>query len=146
MVQETLAQHHELSKRLKGKLAPSWLHAVADINEQLKNLIYSRFINQTPIEWFKEYPRYFKAINLRLAKLASGGEARDRVNMLEIKPLWQAYDDRKQKQQKQGVVDGELATYRWMIEELRVSLFAQELKTKVPVSVQRLKKQLERVR
>jgi ATP-dependent helicase HrpA len=144
MVHDTLEQHHQLNKKLKGKLSPTWLHAVADINEQLRQLIYSRFINQTPSEWLKEYPRYFKAINLRLEKL-SGGEARDRQSLLEIKPLWQAYMDRKQKHQKQGIVDVELETYRWMIEELRVSLFAQELKTKMPVSVQRLKKQLERV-
>ncbi len=148
VVQDTLAHHHQISKRLKSELlsngSPTWLHAVIDINEQLKQLIYSRFINQTPGEWLKEYPRYFKAINLRLEKLASG-EARDRQNVLEIKPLWQAYLDRKQKHEKQGIVDAELETYRWMIEELRVSLFAQELKTRMPVSVQRLKKQLERV-
>ena len=144
MIEETLAQYNQLSKRLKGKLAPTWLHAVADINEQLTHLIYSRFINQTSSEWLKEYPRYFKAINLRLEKLA-GGEARDRVNIQEIKSLWQAYFDRKQKHEKQGVVDVELETYRWMIEELRVSLFAQELKTKLPVSAKRVKKQMELV-
>ena len=145
LVQETLAQHHQINQRLKGGIlfngsSPS----VLDINEQLKQIIYSRFINQTPGEWLKEFPRYFKAINLRLEKL-SGGETRDRQNVLEIKPLWQAYLDRKQKHDKQGIVDAELETYRWMIEELRVSLFAQELKTKMPVSVQRLKKQWERV-
>lgn len=145
MVEETLAQHHQLGKQLRGKLPPVWLHAIADINEQLKQLIYNRFINRTPIEWLKEYPRYFKAINLRLEKLA-GGEARDRVNMLEIKPLWQDYLDRKQKHEQQGIVDVELENYRWMVEELRVSLFAQELKTKMPVSAKRVKKQMESVR
>ncbi len=145
MVEETLAQHHQLGKQLRGKLPPVWLHAVADINEQLKQLIYNRFINRTPIEWLKEYPRYFKAINLRLEKLA-GGEARDRVNMLEIKPLWQDYLDRKQRHEQQGIVDVELENYRWMVEELRVSLFAQELKTKMPVSAKRVKKQMESVR
>ncbi len=145
MVEETLAQHHQLGKQLRGKLPPVWLHAVADINEQLKQLIYNRFINRTPIEWLKEYPRYFKAINLRLEKPA-GGEARDRVNMLEIKPLWQDYLDRKQKHEQQGIVDVELENYRWMVEELRVSLFAQELKTKMPVSAKRVKKQMESVR
>ena len=148
VVQDTLAHHHQISKWLKdggvSKGVPAWLHAVMDINEQLNQLIYSRFINQTPGVWLKEYPRYLKAINLRLEKLA-GGEARDRQNLLEIKPLWQTYLDRKQKHEKQGIVDAELETYRWMIEELRVSLFAQELKTRVPVSVQRLKKQWEKV-
>ena len=144
LVQDTLAQHHQINQRLKGGvLSNGSSPSVLDINEQLKQLIYSRFINQTPGEWLKEFPRYFKAITLRLEKLA-GGEPRDRQNVLEIKPLWQAYLDRKQKHDKQGIVDAELETYRWMIEELRVSLFAQELKTKMPVSVQRLKKQWER--
>ena len=65
--------------------------------------------------------------------------------MLEIKPLWQAYLDRKHKHEQQGIVDAELETYRWMIEVLRVSLFAQELKTKMPVSAKRVKKQMELV-
>ncbi len=144
MVHETLVQHHQLAKRLKGNLPPTWLHAVSDINGQLSQLIYSRFINQTPAEWLKEYPRYFKAINVRLEKLA-GSEARDKQNTLELRPLWQFYMDRKKRHEEQGVVDVELDTYRWMVEELRVSLFAQELKTKMPVSVKRVKKQMELV-
>jgi ATP-dependent helicase HrpA len=144
LVRDTLEQHHQLNKKLKGKLPPAWLPAIADINEQLKHLIYSRFINQTPFEWLKEYPRYLKAINLRLEKLG-GAEARDRVNLLEIKPLWQEYLTRQQKQQQQGIQDAELETCRWMIEELRVSLFAQELKTKIPISAKRVKQQMEQL-
>ncbi len=144
MVHETLVQHHQLAKRLKGNLPPTWLHVVSDINGQLSQLIYSRFINQTSAEWLKEYPRYFKAINVRLDKLA-GSEARDKQNTLELKPLWQFYMDRKKRHEEQGIVDAELDTYRWMVEELRVSLFAQELKTKMPVSVKRVKNQMELV-
>ena len=144
MVHETLVQHHQLVKRLKGNLPPTWLHVVSDINGQLSQLIYSGFINQTSAEWLKEYPRYFKAINVRLEKLA-GSEARDKQNTLELKPLWQFYMDRKKRHEEQSIVDAELDTYRWMVEELRVSLFAQELKTKMPVSVKRVKNQMELV-
>ncbi len=144
MVGKTLAENHQLNKRLKGNISPAWLHAVADIKQQLSFLIYPGFIHKTPPEWLREYPRYFKAINLRLERL-SGGIDRDRAAVLEIKPLWQAYIERSEKRQLQGVVDPQLEKYRWMTEELRVSLFAQTLGTKMPVSVKRLKQQLQLV-
>lgn len=144
MIGATLAEHHQLNKKLKANLSPVWLQAMADIQEQLSFLMYAGFIQKTPIEWLREYPRYFKAINLRLEKL-SGAVERDRINMLEIKPLWQACLERREKHQQQGIIDPELEKFRWMIEELRVSLFAQTLGTKMPVSVKRLKQHLQRV-
>ncbi len=144
MVGKTLAEHHQLNKKLKGSVSPACLHAVADIKAQLAALIYPGFIKQTPPEWLREYPRYFKAINLRLERL-SGGIDRDRAAVLEIKPLWQAYVDRLEKHRQQGIVDPQLEKYRWMTEELRVSLFAQTLGTKMPVSAKRLKQQLQQV-
>ena len=144
MIGKTLAENHQLNKKLKGNVSPAWLHALADIKQQLSSLIYPGFINATPPEWLREYPRYFKAINLRLERL-TGGIERDRAAVLEIKPLWQAYVERQEKHQQQGIVDPQLETYRWMLEELRVSLFAQTLGTKMPVSVKRLKQQLKQV-
>jgi len=144
LILETLKQHHQLNKKLKGSLSPAWLHAAGDIKAQLSYLIYSGFIKKTPIEWLREYPRYFKSINLRLDKL-TGNVSRDRALMMEVKPLWEEYLVRLEKQQQQGIIDAELSTYRWMIEELRVSLFSQELKTKMPVSAKRLKKRWSKV-
>jgi len=145
LVLETLKQHHQLNKKFKGSLSPAWLHAAGDIKAQLGYLIYSGFINQTPLEWLREYPRYFKSINLRLDKL-TGNVSRDRALIQEVKPLWEDYLARLEKQQQQGITDAELTTFRWMIEELRVSLFTQELKTKIPVSAKRLKKQWVKVK
>jgi len=144
MIGKTLLEYHQLNRKLKGNVSPAWLHAVADINAQLSTLIYPGFIKQTPLEWLREYPRYLKAINLRLERL-SGGIDRDRIAVLEIKPLWQAYVERREKHQQQGMVDPQLEKYRWMVEELRISLFAQTLGTKIPVSVKRLKQQLKQV-
>ncbi len=144
LVAAALTEHHQLNKKLKGNLSPAWLHAVADVKQQLAGLIYPGFISQTPSEWLSEYPRYFKAINLRLEKL-SGAIGRDRASTLEIKPLWQAFVERKEKHKEQGLVDPALETYRWMLEELRVSMFAQELKTKIPVSSKRLKQKLSEI-
>lgn len=144
LVLEILKQQQKINKQLKGSLSPAWLHAVGDINGQLEALIYARFINETPLEWLRQYPRYLKAIELRLDKL-NGAANRDRGYMLEIKPLWEAYIMHRDKHRQLDLIDAELTTYRWMIEELRVSLFAQELKTRLPVSVKRLKKQLSAV-
>jgi ATP-dependent helicase HrpA len=137
---EVLAEYHQLNKKLKGTLSPSTLQAAADIREQLKHLVYPGFVNQTPIEWLREYPRYFKAISKRLEKLPAAA-ARDRQHMMEINPLWQDYLERKAAKEQRGVMDATLERCRWMIEELRVSLFAQELRTRMPVSVQRIRKQ-----
>jgi len=142
MIGATLAEYHQLNKKLKGNLSPAWLHALADIKDQLAALIYPGFIRQTSQEWLREYQRYFKAINLRLERL-SGGIERDRAALLEIRPLWQAYLERSEKHRQQGIVDPQLEQYRWMIEELRVSLFAQTLGTKMPVSVKRLQQQFK---
>jgi len=144
LVLETLQQHHQLKKKLKGSLSPALLHAAGDIRIQLDHLIYPGFVNATPIEWLREYPRYFRAINMRLEKL-EGGVGRDRALIQEIKPLWDDYLARLEKHRQQGITDLELITYRWMIEELRVSLFAQALKTKLPVSTTRLRKQWAKV-
>ncbi len=145
LVHDTLAEHHQLNKQLKGALNPLWLQAIADIKSQLRCLIYKGFINRTPIEWLREYPRYFRAINRRLEKLREA-PARDRQCVLEIQPLWEAYEARSAKHEKQAIVDDQLVKYRWMIEELRVSLFAQELGTKFPISAKRVKKQLDLVK
>lgn len=145
LLHEILAEYHNLNKRLKGRLSPAWLNAVADIRQQMQHLIYPEFIQRTPLVWLREYPRYIKAAQLRLDKL-TGGLERDRLAMLQLQELWQAYEKRSAAQAKHQISDVELETYRWMLEELRVSLFAQGLKTKVSVSVKRLQEQLKRVK
>lgn len=145
LVSEILAEHHQVNKRLKGSLSPAWLQAAPDIQQQLAHLIYAGFIRQTPLPWLRQLPRYLKAIDLRLDKLAEGGAGRDRAASLEIQPLWQAYLQRREGQRQQGTVDPELERFRWMLEELRVSLFAQTLGTQMPVSPKRLKQQLQRL-
>ena len=137
MLVDILAEHHRLARRLKGALPMTWLHAVGDIKEQLAHLVYPGFVFQTPWEWLNEYPRYLKAVNLRLDKLP-GAVSRDRQAGNALQPLWQAYLDRCARQGAQAAEDPGLTAYRWQLEELRVSLFAQELKTKMPVSVKRL--------
>ena len=77
-------------------------------------------------------------VELRLRKLLNAGANRDAQGLMDVRPLWEAYLRRAELHRRQGTTDPALRQFRWMLEELRVSLFAQELKTAVPVSVKRL--------
>jgi ATP-dependent helicase HrpA len=139
-VGEALALYHALMRRMKGTVKPAWLKSLADIREQLQNLVYPGFVTATPYAQLQHLSRYLKAIDLRLTKLEQH-PGRDGPLLAQLTPLWQAYSARAEKQRKLGATNPALEEYRWMLEELRVSLFAQELKTAVPVSVKRLQQQ-----
>ena len=111
--------------------------ATADCAQQLQRLMSKKFLVATPWPQLQHYARYLKAIVLRLDKWRTD-PARDAAKVLELKPLeqryWRLVADRK------GAVDDRMLEFRWLLEELRVSFFAQELKTPQPVSVKRLDK------
>jgi ATP-dependent helicase HrpA len=110
---------------------------VADIQQQLQRLCPKRFIADTPWTQLQHLPRYLKAIVLRLDKWRADS-ARDAARLTELRPLeqkfWRLVAERK------GTLDSRLEEFRWLLEELRVSLFAQELRTPQPVSVKRLER------
>ena len=116
--------------------------AVQDIEKQLGRLIGKRFIADTPFERLQHFPRYLKAIAMRLDKLKAN-PSRDAQLMAEYAPLWTHYERRTILLAKQGVVNVQVEQFRWLLEELRVQLFAQELRTPAPVSVKRLQKMWE---
>ena len=137
---EVLKLWHGLQKRFKGKIDLSQAVALNDIKQQLGNLVYPGFVRQTPGAWFKELPRYLKAIELRLEKLGSQVQ-KDRVWSGELGNLWSQYKARADKHAQEGKRDEQLVVYRWLLEEYRVSLFGQQLGTKVAISDKRLSKQ-----
>jgi len=110
-----------------------------DIRAQLEWLLHKGFIADTPYERLQHVPRYLKAINLRIEKLRVN-PARDSQCMAQMQPLTQA--SQKLRQPQQGRSDPRVDDFAWLLQELRVSLFAQELKTPVIVSVKRLEKML----
>jgi ATP-dependent helicase HrpA len=111
--------------------------ATADCTQQLQRLVTKRFLAQTPWTQLQHYARYLKAMVLRLDKYRAD-PARDASKLLELKPqeqrYWRLVAERK------GAVDDRMLEFRWLLEELRVSFFAQELRTPQPVSVKRLDK------
>lgn len=96
-----------------------------------------RFLAGAPYAQLQHYPRYLKAVQMRLDKLRSD-PARDAQRMAELRPLEQRYLRRLA--ELKGQHDSRLEEFRWLLEELRVSLFAQELRTPQPVSAKRLEK------
>ncbi|WP_213876316.1 ATP-dependent RNA helicase HrpA [Pseudomonas sp. dw_358] len=137
---EVLKLWHGLQKRFKGKIDLAQAVALNDIKQQLGNLVYSGFVRETPGAWLKEMPRFLKAIELRLEKLGSQVQ-KDRVWSTELGNYWAQYQTRLAKHAQEGKRDEQLMLYRWWMEEYRVSLFGQQLGTKVPVSDKRLSKQ-----
>jgi ATP-dependent helicase HrpA len=144
LVLDILKLAHGLQKRFKGKIDLAQAMALNDIKQQLANLVYPGFVRETPGEWLKEIPRYLKAIEQRLDKVGSQVQ-RDRVWTGELTAAWEQFQARAAKHAQEGKRDPELVLYRWMLEEYRVSLFAQQLGTKMAVSDKRLSKQWSQV-
>ncbi|MDD4977319.1 MAG: ATP-dependent RNA helicase HrpA [Gallionella sp.] len=134
-----LTEYHALQKSLPQlKAQPT---VAQDVRTQLEFLVHKRFVFDTPYERLQHVPRYLKAINLRIEKLRSN-PARDAQCMSQLQPLLQALH--KLRQAHTG--DVRVEEFAWLLQELRVSLFAQELKTPVIVSVKRLEKMLAGMR
>jgi len=123
------------SRKLKDSRPPK--EVADDIAAQLQRLVPKRFALETPWAQLQHLPRYLKAITARLDKLRAD-PGRDTKLMSEIKPLEQRYSRRVA--ELKGTRDARLEDFRWQLEELRVSLFAQELRTPQPVSIKRLDK------
>lgn len=141
-----LSAWHQAALLLERPVIPAWEPAIADIRQQIAHLMPRGFLTSTPDQWLAHYPRYLKAVELRLTKLTTVGHTRDAQRMAEVKPFWDAWLVQSKLNAEQNVSDPELDLFRWMIEEYRVSLFAQELRTSMPISAKRLEKQWERVR
>ena len=130
-----LIEYAAAARKLKDtKNAPD---ATADVAQQLQRLMPKQFIAQAPWAQLAHFPRYLKAITLRLDKYRTD-PARDAAKLAELRPqeqrYWRLVAERK------GAVDARMQELRWLLEELRVSFFAQELRTPQPVSVKRLDK------
>jgi len=136
-----LTEHQSIGRRLAA--ARGHPAAVADVQRQLAALLVPRFVSETPPANFAHLPRYLKAVTVRLEKLRAD-PTRDAHRMAEIAPLVQNLE--RARAALKGRHDERLESFRWLLEELRVSLFAQELRTPMPVSVKRLQRVWESIR
>ncbi|MFN2643616.1 MAG: DUF3418 domain-containing protein, partial [Burkholderiales bacterium] len=144
LAKEILAERAALEKKLAGA-ERAYAHAVADIRAQLARLLAPGWLARTPWERLQHLPRYLKAAALRLDKLRSDPQ-RDARLAAELGALEQPYRREMSARMRNGAASAELEQFGWLLEELRVSLFAQELRTPVPVSAKRLAKIWQSVR
>jgi len=135
LLSQVLTEFHGLPKRLQNIPAA----AAADIQSQLQGLVHKRFLTENEYTQLAHFPRYLKAINVRLEKLRAD-PARDTKLMAEWQSAAAPYLRQAKDRQAGKNTDPKLVEFRWMLEELRVSLYAQELRTPMPVSAKRLQK------
>jgi ATP-dependent helicase HrpA len=138
LVGSIITDHAALQKKLAGFSKPHPA-AAADISTQCAALITRDFIARTPYERLQQFGRYLKAASLRLDKLRSD-PARDARLMTDWQSVARPWEREHLARLKAGVTDSFLEEFRWLLEELRVALYAQELRTPTPVSVKRLQK------
>ncbi|MBA4254589.1 MAG: ATP-dependent helicase, partial [Polaromonas sp.] len=130
-----LTEHTAAQRKLKDSRPPA--DVATDVQQQLARLVGKRFLIDTPWAQLQHLPRYLKGVQARLDKYKAD-PARDAARLADLKPqeqrYWRLVAERK------GQVDDRMAEFRWLLEELRISFFAQELRTPQPVSTKRLDK------
>ena len=136
-VEQILTLTHQLNQRLKGKMDFTMAFALSDMKSQIAGLIYQGFVQKSGYARLPDLLRYLQAIDKRMDKLTQDVN-RDRAAMLRVEQVQQAYQQLLAKLPKSKPISDEVAEIRYMIEELRVSLFAQQLGTKYQVSDKRV--------
>ena len=144
LVNEILAEYYSLRPRIQQPGAQAWQRLMNDIKAQLKALLPNGFIVSVPYARLKHYPRYLRAIDVRVTKFPSN-PTRDAQWQETLANWWRSWSQRLDVDRARGVRNPKLEEFRWMLEELRVSLWAQQLKTPYPVSFKRVEKAWEEI-
>jgi len=137
LASEIADRHQALSQRIAA--AKSWPRLGSEVRAIRDALVYPGFVSATPWEQLTQVPRYLAGLDRRVAKYAERPD-RDARHAEQVAIWWRRYALRAEADRAAGRVDRRLADFRWLLEELRVSLFAQELKTPFPVSFKRVEK------
>lgn len=140
LVTEILQEHQKLAKQIKGKVNPRWLASIGDLKTQLDDLIHLNFVLETPEPWLTQIPRYLQAMQLRLEKIDLDPQ-KDQQIQRQMLNVWQRFQQLSESASLTKT--NEYIELRWMFEELRVSLFAQPMRTFKPVSIDRIEKILK---
>ncbi|MBF0185208.1 MAG: ATP-dependent RNA helicase HrpA [Magnetococcales bacterium] len=144
LVKEIALRQRTVVTLLRQREIPGLPQVESEIQSHLASLIYPGFLRETPPQWLKQLPRYLQGMVLRLERRGFAPQ-RDTQRAAELQPYWQRYQARAKQHAAARLLDPELEQYRWMVEEFRISLFAQDLRTLFPVSAKRLQQQWEKV-
>ena len=144
-VETILTLHYNINKKLKGRVDLSLAFALSDIKRQLSNLVYKGFVADSGYKRLADVYRYLLAIEKRIEKLM-GNVTKDRQSMNIIEEVENQYEKWVNSLPQIVRSKDSVINIRWMIEELRVNLFAQQLGTPYPISPKRVKQQIELVK
>ena len=144
-VEQILTAAHGIRKLFKGKMTLELAFAHSDIQAQLERLIHKGFVTATGAARLPDLLRYLKGIERRMEKIPVDAN-RDRMYMLKVQHVEQAYQQLVGKLGKGQAMPEEVRNVRWMIEELRISYFAQVLGTPYPVSDKRVLQAIEAIK
>jgi len=140
-VEQGLTLAHQCQKQMKGNVPLTMIHALGDCKAHLSSLVYPGFVSDLGMRRLDDWNRYIKGLSRRLEKLPIDPN-KDRMHQMTVEKSHDSWVKAKAKFPN-GKVPGELEDIKWMIEELRVSLFAQQLGTSIPISAKRILLALE---
>ncbi len=141
-VEKSLSLRHDIGKKLKGSVALNVIQSHSDIKQQSEQLIFKGFVTKSGLDKLDDITRYLQGILRRLEKLPIDPN-QDRLKLIEVNKVDEALKNIMVKQRKDKPINAELLATYWMIEELRISLFAQNLGTVQPISVKRITNHLK---
>ena len=131
-----LGKVESMLRNLSGKPGAART-ALDDAREQIASLLPKGLLLHVPMDRLGHLPRYLRAIQVRLERLPNDPR-RDADKAAQVVPVWQSFRERREALRSRGVPEDELESFRWLVEELRVCLFAPELKSPLPVSPQKV--------
>ena len=140
----TFEQHRMVAKRIEGSVSLGWVEAIGDIRDQIAQLIYPGFVTATGLDRLKRLPVYFQAMGRRLDAIDQSPD-KDRRCRAELLPVWEQFKALPASREDDAEYAILHAGLRWAFEELRISLFAQELGTREKVSVARLESRIAKL-
>ncbi|MCX8601406.1 MULTISPECIES: ATP-dependent RNA helicase HrpA [unclassified Gilliamella] len=144
-VESILTLHFNINKKLKGRVDLSLAFALSDIKQQINNLIYKGFVAKSGYHRLNDIHRYLLAIDKRIEKLMQNA-SKDRQAMNTVEEVKNLYENWLNSLTENQRLQQQVVNIRWMIEELRVNLFAQQLGTPYPISAKRIKQQIDQVK
>ena len=133
-----LALYQAVGRELASASAPAFAESVNDMRDQLGDVMPPDFLVAVPYEWLRHVPRYLQAMRVRLQRIGGGGVERDRKQMAEVTPFTRGAAELKRREKELGLDPQRVEEFRWLVQEFRVQVFAQDLRTAVPVSAKRL--------
>ncbi|WP_240928410.1 ATP-dependent RNA helicase HrpA [Thalassoroseus pseudoceratinae] len=145
LVKPILEQAQNVKAMLEDSVPSAWEFSLLDMHEQHEELLREGFWTSTPWPWLCQYPRYLRAMLFRRERLSDSDWQADQKKQANVRRYWEMYLERRQSHAQRNIYDPQLNAFRWMIEEYRVSVFAQKLGTAIPISPKRLDQQWSQV-